>query len=105
MMVVCRTPEGVRPNADCQQGFILRYNKRKASASMRYIDYGLNVFSPDALRDYPLTRDLSDVQESLARRGRLAGVVWPERYYSIGSPAGLRETESIILSRISQASK
>jgi NDP-sugar pyrophosphorylase family protein len=104
MMVVCKPPSGAKPNADCQRGFILRYNKRRVSVSMQHIDYGLNVMSPDALRDYTLVSDLADVQESLARRGRLAGLIWPERYYSIGSSDGLRETEAVILSRMSHGS-
>jgi N-acetyl-alpha-D-muramate 1-phosphate uridylyltransferase len=75
---------------------IVRYDKKNRTASMRYIDYGLGVLTPAAFASYideePL--DLARVYQDLLAADDLAAFDVPERFYEIGSPEGLAETEA-----------
>jgi NDP-sugar pyrophosphorylase family protein len=76
---------------------VVRYDKRHPSPDMRYIDYGLGVLSARALREPAEDAfDLADVYRRLAVAGRLIGYEAPRRFYEIGTPAGLAETEAFI---------
>lgn len=76
---------------------VVRYDKRRPSPDMRYIDYGLGVLSAPALREPAEDAfDLADVYRRLAADGRLIGYEAPRRFYEIGTPAGLAETEAFI---------
>jgi MurNAc alpha-1-phosphate uridylyltransferase len=79
---------------------ILRYDKRNAGQNMRYIDYGLGLFHSAALNGWPEKQpfDLADIYKQLLRMGQLAGLEVAERFYEIGSPAGLRELEQFLSS-------
>lgn len=81
-----------------EQGQIWRYDKRDRAPQMRYIDYGLGVFSAAAFHDWSdhAAFDLADVQRQLVARGLLAGHEVHERFYEIGSHAGLAELESLL---------
>jgi NDP-sugar pyrophosphorylase family protein len=67
---------------------------------MRHIDYGLSVLSAAAVASYPEGErfDLSRIHQDLVAAGQLAGVEVSERFFEIGSPQGLRDTE-LLLSR------
>lgn len=69
------------------------YDKRQHTPAMRHIDYGLGVLTPAALAEVPPGKpcDLADVYASLLADGWLAGFEVRERFYEIGSPAGLAE--------------
>jgi len=77
---------------------ILRYDKREHSPEMRYIDYGLGVFHRSVFADLPAdeTFDLAAVFQRLLHEENLAAFEVRERFYEIGSPAGLRETEQFL---------
>jgi NDP-sugar pyrophosphorylase family protein len=77
--------------ADAQ---IIRYDKRQPTAGMQHIDYGLGVLRAEALKSYPenQTLDLSTVYQDLIARRQLAGLEIQQRFYEIGSSAGLEET-------------
>lgn len=72
------------------------YDKKHRVPEMRHIDYGLSVFQAAAFNDFPADQpfDLADVMGRLVRAGQLAGFEVHERFYEIGSPAGLAELES-----------
>ncbi len=74
-------------------GRIRAYAKQARLPAMRHIDYGLGVFRADAFDGCPRDAafDLSALQTRLAAEGRLAGLEITERFYEIGSPAGLAE--------------
>ena len=74
---------------------VVRYDKPTPSADMRYIDYGLGIFTADVLARKSAERpfDLSEVYTSLASAGQLAGYEVTRRFYEIGTPAGLAETD------------
>jgi NDP-sugar pyrophosphorylase family protein len=62
---------------------------------MHYIDYGLGAFRADAFARTHTT-DLADVYTDLLQADELAAVEVHERFYEIGSPAGLQETKSFL---------
>jgi NDP-sugar pyrophosphorylase family protein len=74
---------------------VQRYDKRTPSPDMRYIDYGLGLLSAGVIAREGTERafDLADVYARLAAEGALAGFEAPHRFYEIGSPAGLAETD------------
>jgi NDP-sugar pyrophosphorylase family protein len=75
--------------------WVIRYDKRTPSPDMHYIDYGLGLLTPEALTRHCGERacDLADVYAALAREDQLAGYEAPQRFYEIGTPAGLAETD------------
>jgi NDP-sugar pyrophosphorylase family protein len=71
---------------------------------MEWIDYGLGAFEASALDAVgPDLGDLSDVYHVLARSGRLFGYAATERFYEIGTPAALAETDAFLQSRSTSA--
>jgi NDP-sugar pyrophosphorylase family protein len=78
---------------------IVRYDKEHQTAEMNYIDYGINVFSAKAFDAIPQEPafDLATLQMELIRRNSLAGFQVFERFYEVGSHAGLAETDSFLL--------
>jgi len=84
-------------NAVYENGLVLRYDKRAPEAAMQWIDYGLGALSPRALGiGAPGASDLADVYRDLAERRLLAGYIAIERFYEIGTPEALRETEAFL---------
>jgi NDP-sugar pyrophosphorylase family protein len=87
-------------NTSVSDGWVLRYEKGladPAAAGMREIDYGLAVLDRDAVvAEIPAGEpvDLADVYTRLAAQGRLAAHPVRERFYEIGSPAGLAELDA-----------
>lgn len=81
-----------------EQGQIKDYDKASRREEMRHIDYGLSMFKEDVFsayrEDQPL--DLASVMRELVRRGQLAGFEVFERFYEIGSKAGLEELEKLL---------
>lgn len=80
---------------------LVEYNKRSPHPEMTYIDYGLGVLAAEVLFPYPSSQafDLADVYQALSLRGELAGMEVYERFYEIGSHAGLHETEEYFLTK------
>ncbi len=72
---------------------ILRYDKQSPTSDMEYIDYGLGVLSSKVLEAYPLETviDLANIYQDLVARDELAGLEVDQRFYEVGSPAGLDE--------------
>lgn len=84
-------------NVHYEQGRVLDYDKHSPSAEMRWIDYGLGGLTAVALeRVAPSQSELAVLYGVLARRGDLCGYPASERFYEIGTPAALRETERFL---------
>lgn len=85
-------------NVEFVDGVILRHDKVDRSPAMHHIDYGLSLLAASAVRGWKAGDpfDLADLYRDMARHGRLAGFEVRERFYEIGSPAGLRETDAYI---------
>jgi NDP-sugar pyrophosphorylase family protein len=87
-------------NAVFEDGVVVAYDKRRPTADMHWIDYGLGVLSTEAMSTAaPAASDLADVYSELARGGRLAGFEATERFYEIGTPAALAETDAWLRKR------
>jgi NDP-sugar pyrophosphorylase family protein len=84
-------------NAIYKDGVIAAYDKQNPTAEMQWIDYGLGVMTAAAL-DVTDDPDLAGVQHQLALGGQLAGYEATDRFYEIGTPEALAETESFLLS-------
>jgi MurNAc alpha-1-phosphate uridylyltransferase len=81
-------------NVEFENGRILAYSKKNRTPRMRYIDYGLGVFSSKALAGISsgAPYDLAELYGKMLERGQLAGMEIHQRFYEIGSPSGLEET-------------
>jgi NDP-sugar pyrophosphorylase family protein len=82
-------------NAVYVNGRVVAYDKQSPPPGAEWIDYGVSVFHRSALADTHHA-DLADVQRELAAFGRLAGYVASLRFYEIGTPAALEETEAFL---------
>jgi NDP-sugar pyrophosphorylase family protein len=84
-----------------EAGKILAYSKKNWTPRMRYIDYGLGVFRAEAFQSLPAGKvfDLTQLYTDLLQRKQLAAFEVHERFYEIGSPAGLRETAEFLAAR------
>jgi len=81
-----------------RDGRIVIYDKTARLPEMRHIDYGLSLFRASVFEEWPEQGrfDLAEVMRRLVARGELAGFELPERFYEIGSPAGLAELERLL---------
>lgn len=80
------------------EGAIQVYDKRARRPEMRHIDYGLSVFRAAALGVHApgVKFDLADLMQRLVARHELAGYEVVERFYEIGSHAGLDELIALL---------
>jgi NDP-sugar pyrophosphorylase family protein len=78
---------------------IVQYEKKLRSAAMKHIDYGLGVLDAGRLAEWkvPDPSDLADYYKMLVAENRLAAHEVGERFYEIGSPAGLAETDAYLM--------
>jgi MurNAc alpha-1-phosphate uridylyltransferase len=85
-------------NVHFADGRIWQYDKVAPTPAMRHIDYGLGVLRAAAFAPYPDGEplDLAAIYEDLLARGQLAACEVAERFYEIGSPAGLEETRRFL---------
>jgi NDP-sugar pyrophosphorylase family protein len=85
-------------NVVFRDGEIINYDKKNRSPEMRHIDYGLSLFKASAFDSYSADQifDLAEVMGRLVREKQLAGYEVLERFYEMGSPAGLAELETIL---------
>lgn len=79
-------------------GEITVYDKKARLPEMRHIDYGLSLFKASAFDSYSGEQpfDLAEVMGKLVRERQLAGYEVTERFYEIGSPAGLEELDKLL---------
>lgn len=85
-------------NVRFENGAIRVYDKKHRVPQMRHIDYGLGVFRATAFDGFPRDDvvDLATVQQALLARGELAGYEMHQRFYEIGSHAGLAELDALL---------
>jgi NDP-sugar pyrophosphorylase family protein len=87
-------------NVVFRDGQIRTYDKKNRLPEMQHIDYGLSLFHASVFEEWPAGAafDLADVMQRLVSRNELAGFEVPERFYEIGSAAGLAELEALLRS-------
>jgi len=88
-------------NTVVEGGLVVGHSKRVQMQSMEWIDYGLGGLVSTALDlvDEHVT-DLSDLYGDLASRGMLCAFEVSERFYEIGTPEQLLETDAYLSSLI-----
>jgi len=88
-------------NVEFVEGHIRRYDKLVRTPEMRHIDWGLGVMSAAAFARYPDGEplDLARVYQDLLAAGDLAGYEVANRFYEIGSPEGLADTDAFLRRR------
>lgn len=98
-MAVWKNDGALEPsNAAVRDGRVIRYDKTRAAGAppLDHIDYGAIALRREALAqigDAGLT-GLDELCARLARQGSLLAHVVEERFYEIGSPAGLAALEA-----------
>lgn len=98
MTVLHNSGQWGQSNADFD-GRLVRYDKDRATADMEWIDYGLSVVSASVFDLAPSAEtDLARIFGLLSRRELVAGYAATERFYEIGTPASLEETEAFLRS-------
>lgn len=101
LMTVFRNDGAIVPsNVLYRDGLIVAYDKLRPSADMRHIDYGVSVFDQAVFADIPLDRptDLAVVFQRLVSEHALAGYEAPTRFYEVGTPEGIAQTEAYLRS-------
>lgn len=85
-------------------GEIIVYDKKNRHPDMVYIDYGLGLFKASVFADWAaeVPFDLADVYKDLLARRQLAGYEVTERFYEIGSVAGIAETDRLLKQGMAQ---
>jgi len=88
-------------NVVFRSGNVVVYDKKNRLPEMQHIDYGLSLFQAIVFNAYPAEKpfDLAEVMGRLVQEKQLAGYEVRERFYEIGSPAGLAELESLLQSK------
>jgi NDP-sugar pyrophosphorylase family protein len=76
---------------------VARYDKRDPTPDMEWIDYGLGALRAEVVADPDGPDDLAEVYAALSAEGRLAAYRATERFYEIGTPEALAETERFLL--------
>jgi NDP-sugar pyrophosphorylase family protein len=82
-------------NAVYANGRVIAFDKESPPPGAEWIDYGLLVFQR-SIFETTKHRDLADVQRELAAAGQLAGYAAPVRFYEIGTPTALEETDALL---------
>jgi N-acetyl-alpha-D-muramate 1-phosphate uridylyltransferase len=87
-----------RSNIDFRNGELIEYDKNSRRPDLSHIDFGLSVFSSGVFSTYGKSKviDLADICRDLLNDGQLAAVEVSERFYEIGSPRGIRDTEEFL---------
>jgi len=85
-------------NVELKDSGIIRYDKKKSTPDMKYIDYGLGMFHPEAfmfLSDGQ-PADLADIYQKLIVDQQLSAYEVKRRFFEIGSFEGLRELDDLL---------
>jgi histidinol-phosphate phosphatase family protein len=80
-----------------------KHHRTRPPADFSYIDYGLSALDRRLVADQIPAQgkaDLADLFLALSQRGDLGGFEVHERFYEIGSPAGLREFRDWMARRV-----
>ncbi len=87
-------------NTVFRDGRIRTYDKVNRTQEMQYIDYGLGILRSSTFEQWKdvETFDLSAVYGQLIRANCLGGFEIKQRFYEIGTPEGLHETDRLLCS-------
>ena len=88
-------------NTRVEGGRVTFYSKQAKPGEAAWIDYGLTAFRRDVIEERsgaPMPLDMARILGDLVAAGRVAAFETPDRFYEIGSPAGLAELDAAIRS-------
>ena len=108
VMTVFRNDDRWLPSNVALDGDRVRaYDKHAPPGTMTHLDYGINAFRASAFAGVPADRpvDLAEIHRAMIERGALRAFPVRERWYEIGSPEGLAETEQYLRSRSPRGSR
>jgi NDP-sugar pyrophosphorylase family protein len=82
-------------------GKLLRYDKAHHLPEMEHIDYGLAALRREIVEELPPRQpaDLAGLYAGLVAEGRMAAFEVFKRFYEIGTPQGLADTERYLSAR------
>jgi NDP-sugar pyrophosphorylase family protein len=88
-------------NVEFADGHIKAYDKVNRTSRMQHIDYGLGVFDRRAFEAVTPGKpcDLAHVYQTMLEQDQLAALEAFDRFYEIGSNAGLEETRRYLAGR------
>ena len=94
-----------RSNVEFHKGRLVRYDKHNRTPAMKHVDYGVALLRRTALERVPPARqyDLADLYSSLVAEGAMMGYEVANRFYEIGTPAGLEETRQFLESQMTHS--
>lgn len=94
-------------NVEFADGRIRAYSKEQRTRRMKHIDYGLGVFSRAAFAGVPehSPYDLESLYRDMLQQDQLAAVEASQRFYEIGSPAGLDELRRYLAKSVQGSSQ
>ena len=83
------------------RGEIRRYDKKLRTTEMRHIDYGVAVLSRSVFDSFSgdVIFDLADVYSRLVSENQMAAFEVKQRFYEIGTPAGLAELDYLLCTK------
>ena len=82
-------------NADLEGAQVI-YSKNKPNPNFQFIDYGLSILKKEAIQHMPSTFDLSSLLEELSEKNEIVGFEAANRFYEIGSLAGINDFEAFL---------
>jgi NDP-sugar pyrophosphorylase family protein len=87
-------------NAEFDGQLVTKYDKRHPTPEMEWIDFGMGGLSHAAVEGTSAAdTDLAELHSALASQRQLLGIESTERFYEIGSPRALAETEAYLASK------
>jgi NDP-sugar pyrophosphorylase family protein len=100
MTVLCTTGTEYLPNAVYRDNEIVFYDKLTQTKEMLWIDYGLEGLDASALDlvDEEVS-DLADLAKIMSLHHQIFGYEVTERFYEIGTPEALVETDAMMRAR------
>jgi NDP-sugar pyrophosphorylase family protein len=98
LMVVLRNDgRWDQSNTVYADGRVIEHDQWTRTSPMKWIDYGLGGLNAAALDRVPASeRDLASLYKRLAELGELCGYEARERFYEIGRPESLAETDAFL---------
>lgn len=90
-----------RSNIIFENKKIIKYSKSVHMPTMTFIDYGLSFFKKDFFVRNCVEDDLAEFYEKLSDDGVLHGLQVKSRFYEIGNPRGLEETQRYFMMKTS----
>ncbi len=87
-----------KSNVVFRNGALVRYDKRKTTPDMDYIDYGVGILRREVLSEIPDDRpsDLAELYTRMVEDRRMIGYEVTNRFYEIGTPTALEEAREYL---------